>query len=175
MWAESFSELSAPYCYGVAAPYPINILMIWFVAVDLKRIHEQGRYFSWPRPPCCLRCNNWRIWGHGYVERYFDGFVEALPLKCYRCPDCGCVITLRPDSHFARIHSSKKTVRFHLSHRLKTGRWPPSSLHRSRLRHWLFNLRRRVHAYLTAAWRQGLRAGFEALISKGQTPIARLS
>ena len=149
--------------------------MIWFVSVDLKKIHEQGRCYSWPRPPCCLRCRNWRVWGHGYVERYFDEFVEALLLKCYRCPDCGCVMTLRPKSHFAWIHSSRKTIRSHLFHRLKTGRWPPSSLPRARLRHWLSNLRRRAQAFLTTAWDQSLCAGFEVLLSHGQAPIARLS
>ena len=149
--------------------------MIWFVAVDLKKICEQGRCYSWPRPPGCLRCHNWRIWGHGYVERYFDEFVAALPLKCYRCPACGCVITLRPESHFTRIHASKKAIRFHLFHRLETSRWPPSLLPRSRLRHWLSNLKRRVHAFLTDSWRRGLQAGFEALLSQGQTPVARLA
>jgi hypothetical protein len=149
--------------------------MIWFVSVDLKKIHKEGRCYSWPNPSCCLRCKNWKVWGHGYVERYFDGFVEALPIKCYRCPGCGCVITLRPKSHFVRIHSSKETVRLHIFHRLATGRWPSSSLPRSRLRHWLFNLKRRVQAFLNAAWDQGVPAGFEALLSQGQTPIARLS
>jgi len=146
---------SPPFFVWGRSPLSQRALMIWFVAVDLKRIHEQGRNFSWPRPPHCLRCRNWKVWGHGYVERYFDGFDKALPIKCYWCPACGCVITLRPKSHFARIHSSKETVRHHLTHRLKIGRWPSSPLPRSRLRHWLFNLRRRAQAFLTAAWDQG--------------------
>ena len=149
--------------------------MIWSVDFSLKKIHERGRLFSWPRPPCCPRCNNWKVWGHGYVERYFDGFVEALLIKCYRCPACGCVITLRPKSHFSRIHASRETIRFHLFHRLKTGRWPPSFLLHSRLRHWLSNLKHRVHVFLTSAWNQGLWAGFETLLSQGQTPVARIS
>lgn len=134
--------------------------MIWFVPIDLKKIHEQGRMFSWPHPPGCLRCNNWQVWGHGYVERYFDGYAAALLIKCYRCPVCGCVIALRPQTHFIRIHSSKEIIRSHLLHRLETGRWPPSSLPRSRFRHWVSNLRRQVYAFLTAAWDQGLGAGF---------------
>lgn len=174
MWAESFSELPALFRLG-SQPLIQRALMIWSVEVDLKKIHELGRLFSWPRPSCCPRCNNWRIWGHGYVERYFDGFDKALPLKCYRCPECGCVITLRPESHFPRIHSSKEIVRFHISNRLQTGRWPPSPLPRSRLRHWICNLKRRVHAFLTASWRQGLWTGFEVLYLQGQTPVARLS
>ena len=166
---------SPPFFVRGRSPLPNSILMIWSVDVDLKRIHEQGRNFSWPRPHCCLRCNNWQVWGHGYVERYFDGFDKALPLKCYRCPACRCVITLRPESHFARIPASKKAIRFHLFHRLKTGRWPPSPLSRSRLRHWLCNLKHRAHAFLTATWRRGLRAAFETLLSQGQTPVARLA
>jgi hypothetical protein len=85
--------------------------MLWRVPADLKQIHDQGRHFPWPRPECCPRCRNWRVWGHGYVERYFDGFTEALRVKCYRCPACGCVITLRPECHFPRIRSPRQVIR----------------------------------------------------------------
>ena len=162
-----------PFFRG-SSPIDNKAFMIWFVSIDLKKIYEEGQGFCWPRPSGCPRCKSWKVWGHGYVQRCFDGFAKVLLLKCYRCPDCGCVITLRPKSHFARIHSSKETVRFQIFHRLKTGWWPPSALPRSRLRHWICNLKRRAHAFLTAIWDQGLRAGYEALISAGQTPIARL-
>jgi hypothetical protein len=149
--------------------------MLWRVPADLKQIRDQGRHFPWPRPECCPRCRNWRVWGHGYVERYFDGYIEALLVKCYRCPACGCVITLRPESHFPRIRSPLQAIREHLHVRLSQGRWPPSSLARSRLRHWLANLRRQVTARLTNGWGQGLWAGFEELLSRGQVPVARFS
>lgn len=148
--------------------------MICAVTADLKKIHQKGRFYPWVRPACCPRCQNWRVWGHGFVERYFDGFVEALPLKCYRCPGCGCVITLRPDSHFPRIRAPISLIRSHLFHRLETCRWPASSFSRSRLRHWLVHLRCRVKAFLTEAWEGGLRGGFEALLSLGQIPVACL-
>jgi hypothetical protein len=83
--------------------------MLWRVPVNLKQIHEQGRHFPWPRPECCPRCRNWQVWGHGYVERYFDGYCEALLLKCYRCPACGCVITLRPESTKKRVGPTQLT------------------------------------------------------------------
>jgi hypothetical protein len=79
--------------------------MIWFVAVDLKQIQHQGKKFRWSRPNACPRCHHWRIWGHGYALRYFAGFAEALPMKCYRCPSCRCVLTARPGAYFSRIRS----------------------------------------------------------------------
>jgi len=149
--------------------------MIWPVLVELKQIFEMGRSYPWPRPECCPRCSSWRVWGHGYAARYFDGFGEALLVKCYRCPACGCVITLRPDSHFSRIHTSREILRDHLAKRLTQGRWPLSALPRSRLRHWLGNLRRQVQAHLTNRWPWGLLAGFDALLLRGLIPVARVS
>lgn len=149
--------------------------MLWRVPVDLKQINVQGRHYRWPRPGCCPRCRNWRVWGHGYVERFFDGFAKALPVKCYRCPACGCVITLRPESHFPRIRSSQQVIRDQLHHRLSQGRWPPSTLSRPRLRHWLANLKRQTLARLTNAWTQGLWAGFEELLLRGLIPVGRVS
>ena len=96
-------------------------------------------------------------------------------MKCYRCPSCGCVITLRPASHFPRIQCSQATIRSHLLHRLTHHRWPPSALARSRLRHWLVNLRCQVQAYLTNYWSAGFLAGFERLLLQGRIPVARVS
>jgi len=172
--AESFDELSALFTFGAYAPKQ-GEMMIWRVAVDLKEILIQGRNYSWPRPDHCLRCRNWCVWGHGYVYRYFDGFIDALLMKCYRCPGCGCVITLRPDSHFSRIHSSRKIIHFHLSDRLTHGLWPASSLPHPRLRHWLKNLRRQVQVYLTNHWGDGLLAGFEELLRRNLIPVARVN
>jgi len=148
--------------------------MIWSVEIDLKQINEQGRDYSWSRPESCPRCSNWRVWGHGYVERYFDGFVEVLLLKCYRCPHCGCVLTARPATHFPRVRSSIKTIRSHLRQRLSSGRWPPSSLSRSRLRHWLANLKLQVSAHLTSAWDWGLLLGFDQLRYEGWVPVTQV-
>lgn len=148
--------------------------MIWNVPALLKDIFAQGRHFPWPRPDGCPRCHSVRLWGHGFVGRYFDGFATCLLLKCYRCPDCGCVITLRPDSHFPRIRSAKQTIRAHLAHRLDSGRWPPSCVPRPRLRHWLVHLMRRVQAHLSCGWKEGIMAGFERLLTLGVVPVGRL-
>lgn len=53
--------------------------MIWPVLVELKQIFELGRSYPWPRPECCPRCSSWRVWGHGYAARYFDGFGQSAP------------------------------------------------------------------------------------------------
>ena len=148
--------------------------MLWAVPANLKQIHDLGRHYRWPRPECCPRCRNWRVWGHGYVARYFDGFAQALWMRCYRCPACGCVITLRPESHFPRIRSPLQVIQEHLRLRLSQGRWPPSAMSSSRLRHWLANLKRQVMARLTSAWTQGLWAGFLELLVRGQPPVARV-
>jgi hypothetical protein len=145
--------------------------MIYYVVAVLKEIFEQGRNYPWKRPASCLRCNHYKVWGHGFVMRYFEDFPSGLYLKCYRCPNCGCVITLRPDTHFSRIRSSKETIRSHLAHRLSEGCWPHSSLPRSCLRYWLNNLTRQTLARLTKRWSQGLMAAFDYLAARGFVPV----
>lgn len=172
--AESFSELSALFAFGADTPFQGGS-MLWRVPVDLKQILAQGRHYPWPRPDNCLRCHNWHVWGHGYVQRYFDGFTGVILMKCYRCPSCGCVITLRPDSHFPRIRSSVQTIRSHLHHRLTQGCWSSSVLLRSRLRHWLANLRCQIQAHLANYWRFGLLVGFEELLRSDLIPVARVN
>jgi hypothetical protein len=145
--------------------------MIIFVPVLLKDIFEQDRDFLWERPPCCPRCNHYKVWSHGYVERLFDGFDVTLSLKCYRCPLCGCVITLRPDTHFSRFQASKNTIRLFISERLATGRWPPGQSH-SRHRHWLRNLKKQIKAFLSDIWSKGTLTAFDYLASIGHTPVS---
>ena len=145
--------------------------MIIFVPVLLKDIFEQARDFIWERPPCCPRCDHYKVWSHGFVERNFDGFNITLLLKCYRCPLCGCVITLRPATHFPRFQASQDTIRSLLSKRLKTGRWPQALSH-SRHRHWLLNLKRQTKAFLSDTWDKGLLAAFDCLASMGRIPVS---
>ncbi|NOR25088.1 MAG: hypothetical protein GQ542_11990 [Desulforhopalus sp.] len=145
--------------------------MIIFVSVLLKDIVEQQRDFVWERPPCCPRCDHYKVWSHGFTERIFDGFNIPLLLKCYRCPYCGCVITMRPNTHFSRFQSSKDKIFFFLSERLKTGRWPPAQSH-SRYRHWLRNLKKQTKAHLTDRWDKGLLVAFDYLLSIGHTPVS---
>ena len=146
--------------------------MIQFVNVLLKAIFVQGRDFQWERPSQCPRCGHQMVWGHGYVEAIFDGFDAPLWLKRYRCPNCRCIIQMRPASHFSRFQSSKETIRSALKHRIAQMRWPPDS-HSARMRHWLANLKRQTRAYLTDTWKAGLMAAYEKLLELGRTPVSR--
>ena len=147
--------------------------MIYFVEVLLKDIFEQGKDFQWIRPSACLKCYHYKVWGHGFVPRYFDGYVSCLSMKCYRCPVCRCVMTSRPDTHFSRILCCKETIRTLLALRITTSRWLRSSLSLSRMRHWLANLKRHALAHLTDSWKEGLIAAFAALIAMRIVPVSR--
>lgn len=151
---------------------PQNNILIFFVAAKIKDIFTLGRKYPWPRPVFCPRCNDTRVWGHGFVLAYFDGFSEGVLLRRYRCPGCGCVIRLRPRGYFPRFQASIETIRFCLSRRLARGRWPPC-FSRSRQRHWLRALRRRTIAYLGDTWKQGLMAAFDCLLRQGAIPVSR--
>ena len=146
--------------------------MIQFVAVILKEIFDQGREFCWKRPSKCSRCGSFKVWGHGFVPALFDGFNKALLLKRYRCPDCGCVITMRPASHFSRFQASRSTIRSALQHRINYGKWPPDPTS-ARMRHWLTNLKRQIKAHLPQSWRAGLIAAYDYFVGIGKIPVSR--
>jgi len=169
--AESSDQLSALFATGGIAPQHVSP-MICFVCVVLKDIFQQGKDFPWQRPEGCPRCDHHKLHGHGFAARYFQGFASCLYLKCYRCPGCHLVITLRPDSHFSRIQSSKEEIRSHLAHRLNEGWWPRSSLPRTSLRRWLANLTRQTLARLGKDWGSGLMAAFDHLVAAGMTPVS---
>ena len=151
---------------------PRMVEMIVLIRVKLKEIFEKGRAFPWPKPEACLRCRDRRLWGHGFVESYFDGFNDALLLKRYRCPSCGCILKLKPCGYFNRFQASIRTIHFNISYRLTNGRWP-SGLSRSRQGHWLRALKRKVEAYLGKTWKSGMIEAFDYLVSQGRNPVSR--
>jgi len=144
--------------------------MILFRKLNLKQIFKKGKRYPWKCPERCPRCGHYKLWGHGYVLRLFDGFMQALRMKCYRCPDCGCVVTFRPKTHFRGIQAPVAAIRSALSRRIRTGRWPPGGSH-SRQRHWMSNLRRSIKAHLTNTWSHGELAGFDRLRALGIVPV----
>ena len=147
------------------------ILLLLFVDVSVKRIFEEGKGFPWPRPPNCPRCHG-RIWGHGFVEAFFDGFPKALLLRRYRCADCGLTLRLRPQGYWPRFQASIQAIRDSLSHRLRFFRWPPM-VSRQRGGHWLRSLIRQVRWYLGVSWGGGLLRAFEKLCRQGVIPASR--
>jgi len=146
--------------------------MIIHVAATLKKIFTLGRDYPWEPPDKCPRCKRYKVWGHGFQDTFFEGYKSPIPLKRWRCPQCGCVICYRPKAYFPRFQTPIQAIRSVISHRLQCGRWP-SGFVRSRAGHWLRSLKKRVVARLGNTWLGGLLAAFDYFIRQGQTPVSR--
>jgi len=156
---------------GWENPSPKASLLLLQVDVDVKEIAEKGRAFPWPRPSHCPRCQG-RIWGHGFVEAFFDGFAQSLFLRRYRCPDCKLTIRLRPRVYWPRFQVSISVILHSLSHRLRFHHWP-SFLSRQRGGHWLRSLRRKIRWYWGLSWRGDPLRALEELAGRGVVPVSR--
>lgn len=108
--------------------------MLEHTSVELPELYEAGKSYNWKRPSCRNGCQ--KIWGHGYVMRYFEGYSQPFWLKRYRCPTCSTVITMAPAGFYPRFQTSIRKVFAVLSHRLRAFRWPPGTI-RQRAGHWL--------------------------------------
>lgn len=91
--------------------------------VDVKRLVEEGKDFCWPRPEQCPQCEGRRLWGHGYVLRYFECWSEGIWIKRYRCPDCRAVHTLRPEKFYKGFYYSICTILLSVLNRIIHNRW----------------------------------------------------
>lgn len=91
-----------------------------------------GRAFKWESYRC-EKCQR-RMWGHGFVCRYFAEVCSVLYLKRYRCPGCRAVVTTRPEGYWPRVRSSILTIYQTLKGRFTTGSWAGN---RQRAGHWL--------------------------------------
>ena len=147
--------------------------MIHFVDVNLKNIFEQGKEYPWIRPKVCPNCNHFKVWSHGFVARYFYGFTDSLYMKCYRCPECHCVITCRPNTHFPKVRCEKAQIRTSLATRIAMLLWPITHFLTSRMRYWMRNFKKKAVARLTMAWDQGLMAAFDKLLDMGIVHVSR--
>jgi len=144
--------------------------MILSVCVKLKDIYEQGCHFKWIRPHACPRCNSVRVWGHGYVLACFDGFATGLWLRRFRCPDCSCIIRMKPKGYFPRFQTPIHTILVCLTQRLSGDTWN-AGLSTSRQRHWLAALKRKTMACfgMGTDWI----AAFYRLRKRGLIPVSR--
>lgn len=132
-----------------------------------------GRQYPWEKPKQCPKCQGVRLWGHGYVEAYFDDAGgQSVLLKRYRCPQCGVVLRLRPVGYWKRIQATIATVRQCVIDRLEKGRWPPQCT-AARGRHWLSGLRRQVRARLGMSYAERLVEGFSELLRLGLCAVSR--
>lgn len=108
--------------------------MILIYKITLKKLSEDGRNHKWPNCPC-EKCHR-NMWGHGYVARYFSNTAQQLFLKRYRCPDCGKVITARPEGFWPFIRTPILTIYQMLRSRILCRCWP-ANFSRQTGGHWL--------------------------------------
>ena len=156
---------------GLTGP-PRNDKLVIFYAVKLKELFTKERDYPWKKPEGCPSCSSCTVWGHGYAEAIFDGYQRPLLLKLYRCPDCGCVIRMRPKGYFKRFQAPVEVIRSSVTCKSTTGRWLPA-ISCTRQCHWFRSLRKRISAYLTDTWGYGIVAGFDCLLQLGQNPVSR--
>ena len=157
---------------GTPKGFSRNGAMVIFFSIGLKKFFKMGRNYPWPKPKICPNCDSYRLWGHGYVSAYFDGYDQPFTLKRYRCPDCGCVIRLRPKGYFGRFQASIASIRSSIESKADWNKWM-GGIRRTRQRHWFRSLCRKIKAHLTDAWSQGVVAGFDRLCRIGQIPVSR--
>lgn len=114
-----------------------NNFMIVAVAATIHEITELGENFKWPVLDC-ERCSC-RLWGHGFVGRYFEGVANLVRIKRLICPECGVVIVFRPKGFWPRFRSSIDDIYSALKRRLSSGFWP-NEFKRQRGWYWLKKL-----------------------------------
>jgi len=115
--------------------------------VKLSEIHSDGKDFKWIRPALCPRCKQPKIWGHGFVSRFFNSFTGILFIKRWRCPSCKLIITCRPEEFWRRYQESIDRIFEALEYRIKNLRWPPWTS-RQKGGHWMNKLIRKSQANL---------------------------
>ena len=165
-------QAEPPFKMGTPKGFSRSGAMVIFFPVILKELFRLGRNYPWLKPESCPRCSSYRLWGHGYVSAYFDGYDQPFTLRRYRCPDCGCVIRLRPKGYFERFQASIASIRSSIISKDGCGRWI-GGIGRTRQGHWFRFLCRRIKAFLTNAWSQGVVVGFDRLYRMGQIPVSR--
>ena len=149
-----------------------STVLIQQISVSIKEIVRLGRAFPWKRPERCPRCSHCRLWGHGFVSAYFDGYWEPLWLRRYRCPACRLILQLKPSGYFKQFQAPIETIRQTLAHRLKHHLWPPGT-DRQRPGHWLRSLCKKAKLHLGLKGFEGLMEAFDQLVSLGINPVSR--
>jgi len=138
-----------------------------------RRFLKKKKNFEWQRPDACPKCNSYKVWGHGFVLAYFDGFDEGLWIRRYRCPVCGTVIRLRPKAYFSRFQASKKTIRSSIILKQSESRWL-KGVNRTRQCHWLKALQRRIFAVFgNLCPYDDLSDAFDWFVKAGVNPVSR--
>jgi hypothetical protein len=101
-----------------------RISLILSFSVNVKLLFAEGIEFAWDKPGDCPKCGGCRLWGHGFVTRYFEGVdTTYLWVKRWRCPDCKAVHTARPKQFFGRFRYAITTILACLYEKIVRGKW----------------------------------------------------
>lgn len=114
--------------------WPSKEIMILMYKITVQEISKNGKNHKWPKY-YCDKCKR-NMWGHGFVKRYFSATPEFIFLKRHRCPECGQVVTTRPEGHLPSIQTSLLTIYQTLKNKISSGHWP-TGFPRQRGGHWL--------------------------------------
>ena len=146
--------------------------MVISVSCEVKEIFEKGKDYEWSKPEICPCCKASKVWGHGFVGAFFDGYPGFVFLRRWRCASCRCVIRVRPCGYFRRFQAMIEEIRSRLSSRISGGPWLPGMSH-SRQGNWLRALRKMVTAHLGNEWKEDFLRAFDRFISIDQIPVSR--
>jgi hypothetical protein len=146
-------------------------LLVLHVAVDVQMLMELGKKYPWPRPARCLSCRSSRLWGHGYVRRYFEGFVHPLWIRRLRCSDCRTVYTLRPDLFYRGFRYSILTILSSLASKISDLRWLPS-IPRQNQQYWYRGLKFQAQRLRNVPFPDG--DTVKGIILSGFIPVSHL-
>ena len=129
-------------------PFPLVALsesgtLILHFVVDVKVLFERGKKFPWLKLLRCPRCGSARLWGHGFAERYFEGFGKCLWVKRFRCPDCFAVHTCRPLGFLRGFRYSAGVIRSSLLKKITENGWVRGVV-RQNQQYWYRCLRFRI-------------------------------
>jgi hypothetical protein len=163
------SPLPRKHARTIASPVGCYLLLVLHVPVNVKSLVELGKRYPWPRPPRCLSCGSPRIWGHGYVRRYFEGFIHPLWVKRLRCPDCRTVYTLRPDLFYRGFLYSVTMILSSLMAKMVDGRWL-SSIPRQNQQYWFKGLRLQAQRFETVPFPD--MDTLQEIIARGFIPVS---
>jgi hypothetical protein len=106
-----------------------------YISIDFNKLGEKKKEYPWERLGRCPSCKGPRVWGHGYVLRYFDSYEEGVWLKRYRCAECRAVHTVRPETHYRGFWVSIASILDSLLEKALYNRWL-SRYSRQRQQYW---------------------------------------
>ncbi len=165
------------FCRRVFPPPRTKVrLIVLFIMMCVKDISRLKKDYPFYRPEHCQRkgCSSTKLWGHGFVELYIDGYEQTLWFRRWRCPVCGCIHMIRPLGYWLRHHTPVHIIVKGLCHRLTYGFWlktlGPS---RQRQQHWFRALRKNIKARLGMDFMGDLIGGLQELVLLPMVPVIR--